>query len=195
MEGHPPRLIAFEQVMLDRGLGDEVLDGLRSAIRYERSGSGSIRAGRSRTWRRGSTPSTASRPRHGPSRAWAGRGIGNGRRLGRQGVRSGAEDTVVGDCSGISNGGSTRLVAWPRRAASGRCGMASGTPPDPGAAAEERPPGTPPIRTLFACRRAHRPTERLDGLGGKPKPVCNFGFNRGDFMEIRPIGPIQGLHA
>ena len=36
MEGHPPQLIAFEQVMLDRGLGDEVLDGLRSAMRYER---------------------------------------------------------------------------------------------------------------------------------------------------------------
>ena len=37
MEGRPSRLIAFEQLMLDRGLGDEVLDGLRSAMRYEKS--------------------------------------------------------------------------------------------------------------------------------------------------------------
>ena len=37
MEGRARRLIAFEQVMVDRGLGDEVLDGLRSAMRYERS--------------------------------------------------------------------------------------------------------------------------------------------------------------
>ena len=37
MEGRPPRLVAFEQVMLDKGLGDEVLDGLRSAMRYEKS--------------------------------------------------------------------------------------------------------------------------------------------------------------
>ena len=37
MEGRPRRLVAFEQVMLERGLGDEVLGGLRSAMRYERS--------------------------------------------------------------------------------------------------------------------------------------------------------------
>ena len=37
MEGRPRRLVAFEQIMLDRGLGDEVLDGLRSAMRYEKS--------------------------------------------------------------------------------------------------------------------------------------------------------------
>ena len=37
MEGRPPRLVAFEQVMLERGLGDEVMGGLRSAMRYERS--------------------------------------------------------------------------------------------------------------------------------------------------------------
>ena len=37
MEGRPRRLVAFEQVMLDEGLGDEVLDGLRSAMRYEKS--------------------------------------------------------------------------------------------------------------------------------------------------------------
>ncbi|MYE02598.1 MAG: type IV conjugative transfer system coupling protein TraD [Alphaproteobacteria bacterium] len=37
MEGRPRRLVAFEQAMLDGGLGDEVLDGLRSAMRYEKS--------------------------------------------------------------------------------------------------------------------------------------------------------------
>ena len=37
MEGRPRRLVAFEQVMLERGLGDEVLGGLRSAMRYEKS--------------------------------------------------------------------------------------------------------------------------------------------------------------
>ena len=37
MEGRPRRLVAFEQAMLAKGLGDEVLDGLRSAMRYERS--------------------------------------------------------------------------------------------------------------------------------------------------------------
>ncbi len=37
MEGRPPRLVAFERVVQDGGLGDEVLDGLRSAMRYERS--------------------------------------------------------------------------------------------------------------------------------------------------------------
>ena len=37
MEGRPPRLVAFERAMADGGLGDEVLDGLRSAMRYERS--------------------------------------------------------------------------------------------------------------------------------------------------------------
>ena len=37
MAGRPRRLVAFERAMLDTGLGDEVLDGLRSAMRYERS--------------------------------------------------------------------------------------------------------------------------------------------------------------
>ena len=37
MAGRPPRLVAFEQAMQDGGLGDEVLDGLRSAMRYEKS--------------------------------------------------------------------------------------------------------------------------------------------------------------
>lgn len=37
MVGRPPRLVAFEQAMLDHGLGDDVLDGLRSAMRYEKS--------------------------------------------------------------------------------------------------------------------------------------------------------------
>ena len=37
MQGRPRRLAAFEKAMLDGGLGDEVLDGLRSAMRYERS--------------------------------------------------------------------------------------------------------------------------------------------------------------
>ena len=37
MQGRPRRLVAFEQAMLDLGLGDEVLDGLRSAMRYEKS--------------------------------------------------------------------------------------------------------------------------------------------------------------
>ena len=37
MAGRPARLVAFERAMLDGGLGDEVLDGLRSAMRYERS--------------------------------------------------------------------------------------------------------------------------------------------------------------
>ena len=37
MQGRPRRLVAFERVMAERGLGDEVLDGLRSAMRYERS--------------------------------------------------------------------------------------------------------------------------------------------------------------
>ena len=37
MEGRPRRLIGFEQAMLDRGLGDELLDGLRAAMRYEKS--------------------------------------------------------------------------------------------------------------------------------------------------------------
>ena len=37
MAGRPPRLVAFERAMLDGGLGDEVLDGLRSAMRYEKS--------------------------------------------------------------------------------------------------------------------------------------------------------------
>ena len=37
MEGRPRRLVAFEQAMLEGGLGDEVLDGLRSAMRYEKS--------------------------------------------------------------------------------------------------------------------------------------------------------------
>ena len=37
MQGRPRRLAAFERVMAEQGLGDEVLDGLRSAMRYERS--------------------------------------------------------------------------------------------------------------------------------------------------------------
>ena len=37
MAGRPARLVAFERAMLDGGLGDEVLDGLRSAMRYEKS--------------------------------------------------------------------------------------------------------------------------------------------------------------
>ena len=37
MAGRPPRLVAFERAMQDGGLGDEVLDGLRSAMRYEKS--------------------------------------------------------------------------------------------------------------------------------------------------------------
>ncbi|MCY3813527.1 MAG: conjugative transfer system coupling protein TraD [Gammaproteobacteria bacterium] len=37
MAGRPRRLVAFERTMLDGGLGDEVLDGLRSAMRYEKS--------------------------------------------------------------------------------------------------------------------------------------------------------------
>jgi len=37
MQGRPRRLVAFERVMAEKGLGDEVLDGLRSAMRYERS--------------------------------------------------------------------------------------------------------------------------------------------------------------
>ena len=37
MQGRPRRLVAFEQAMLATGLGDEVLDGLRSAMRYEKS--------------------------------------------------------------------------------------------------------------------------------------------------------------
>ena len=37
MAGRPARLVAFEKAMLDGGLGDEVLDGLRSAMRYEKS--------------------------------------------------------------------------------------------------------------------------------------------------------------
>ncbi len=37
MEGRPRRLVAFEQAMLDLGLGDEVLEGLRSAMHYEKS--------------------------------------------------------------------------------------------------------------------------------------------------------------
>ena len=37
MAGRPARLVAFERAMLEGGLGDEVLDGLRSAMRYEKS--------------------------------------------------------------------------------------------------------------------------------------------------------------
>ena len=37
MQGRARRLVAFEQAMLDGALGDEVLDGLRSAMRYEKS--------------------------------------------------------------------------------------------------------------------------------------------------------------
>ena len=37
MAGRPARLAAFERAMLDGSLGDEVLDGLRSAMRYEKS--------------------------------------------------------------------------------------------------------------------------------------------------------------
>ena len=37
MAGRPPRLVAFERAMLEKGLGDEVLDGLRSAMRYEKT--------------------------------------------------------------------------------------------------------------------------------------------------------------
>ena len=37
MAGRPRRLVAFERAMLGGGLGDEVLDGLRSAMRYEKS--------------------------------------------------------------------------------------------------------------------------------------------------------------
>ncbi len=37
MAGRPARLVAFERAMLEGSLGDEVLDGLRSAMRYEKS--------------------------------------------------------------------------------------------------------------------------------------------------------------
>ena len=37
MQGRPRRLVAFERAMLEGSLGDEVLDGLRSAMRYEKS--------------------------------------------------------------------------------------------------------------------------------------------------------------
>ena len=37
MAGRPARLVAFERAMADGGLGDKVLDGLRSAMRYEKS--------------------------------------------------------------------------------------------------------------------------------------------------------------
>jgi len=37
MEGRPRRLVAWERVIAESGRGDEVLDGLRSAMRYERS--------------------------------------------------------------------------------------------------------------------------------------------------------------